>query len=142
MSKFYAQLNASNIVLSVSQLCFAQGFTLPADLVEVLNLDADLLGKKYEGGEFVVVPVVVVPVRGITIGAMRSRFTLAEKVAIKDSVDSVVQVLAEDMNNSEFIDLDNAELIYGLTYLTDTALILAAGRMAELLVDGLENEKF
>jgi len=81
------------------------------------------------------------PIRKITKGSMRSRFTIAEKVAIKVSSDPIVQVLAEDMNNSSHADLDYQELIDGLNYLQSVGII-AGGRVTELLVDGTQEESF
>lgn len=81
-------------------------------------------------------------IRQISVGSMRRRFTLAERVAIKTSVDPMVQVLADDLAQSSFIDLNNPELVGGLNYLTTmNDAILAPERPAQLLQNGEESEK-
>ena len=82
------------------------------------------------------------PIRKISIGSFRRRLTLDEKVAIKVSSDPIVQVLAEDLLASSFVDLDFPEVIAGLNYLTTTdPVILTPERVVELLVDGLPEEE-
>ena len=78
-------------------------------------------------------------IRQISIMSFRKRFTLAEKVAIEESVDSTVKVFSADLAAATFIDLDDADTIAGIAYLTSIAL-LAAGRDAVILADGTEIE--
>jgi len=84
--------------------------------------------------------VTIERIRKISKGAFRRRLTLNEKVAIQTSVDPIVKVLDEDLKASSFIDLDFKQFQDGLNYLVSQG-ILTAARVAELLVDGSEDEK-
>lgn len=80
------------------------------------------------------------PLRIISKGAFRRRFTLTEKVAIKVSTDPVVKVLEEDLLATSNVDLDFQPLIEGLGYLASVG-ILTNKRKAELLKNGVQGEQ-
>jgi len=80
------------------------------------------------------------PLRIISKGAFRRRFTLAEKVAIKVSEDPVVKVLEEDLTATSTVDLDFQSLIDAIDYLISVG-ILKAKRKAELLKNGVQGEQ-
>lgn len=77
--------------------------------------------------------------RVISVGAFRRRLTTAEKIAVKQSTDPVVQVLDDDLVVNEFIDLDFQDLHDGLDYLISVG-ILQPERKSELLADGTPDE--
>ncbi|WP_416308530.1 hypothetical protein [Neptunicella sp. SCSIO 80796] len=79
------------------------------------------------------------PIRHITVGSFRLRFTIAEKVAIETSADPVVKVLKDDLAASSYIDFENQALLDGLAYYESVG-ILAPGRIAELTADGTPEE--
>tara|TARA_R110002033_G_scaffold171199_1_gene218072 strand:+ start:36346 stop:36708 length:363 start_codon:yes stop_codon:yes gene_type:complete len=88
-------------------------------------------------------------IRLITIGAMQSRFTLDEEVAIVDGTDSRAKVFRDRLLNAKCADLDLDELRYGIAYLVN--FLSAAGvlnavdevtRTNELLQDGTESERY
>jgi hypothetical protein len=88
-------------------------------------------------------------IRTITTGAMQSRFTLDEEVAIVDGTDSRAKVLRDRLLNAKCVDLDLDELRYGIAYLVN--FLSASGvinapdevtRTNELLQDGTESERY
>jgi hypothetical protein len=88
-------------------------------------------------------------IRIITTGAMQSRFTLDEEVAIVDGTDSRAKVLRDRLLNAKCADLDLDELRYGIAYLVN--FLSASGvinapdevtRTNELLQDGTESERY
>jgi hypothetical protein len=88
-------------------------------------------------------------VRIITDGAMQSRFTLDEEVAIVDGTDSRAKVLRDRLLNAKCADLDLDELKYGIAYLVNflkaVGVLNAADevtRTEELLQDGTESERY
>ena len=68
----------------------------------------------------------------LTILEFRTRFTFAEKVAIKSSTDAGVQVIQDDLMAAQEIDLENQDLIDGMGYLVLQGLITSV-RVAEIL---------
>lgn len=62
----------------------------------------------------------------------RKRFTLDEKVALKESTDAKIQVFQDDVNAAEEIDLNNADLISGMQYAVSLGL-LTDDRAGEIL---------
>jgi hypothetical protein len=87
-------------------------------------------------------------IRIITTGAMQSRFTLDEEVAIVDGADSRAKIFRDRLLNAKCADLDYGELKYGIAYLVNflkTAGVLNAvdevTRTNELLQDGTESER-
>jgi hypothetical protein len=89
------------------------------------------------------------PIRLITTGAMQSRFTLDEEVAIVDGADSRAKIFRDRLLNAKCADLDYDELKYGIAYLVN--FLKAAGvlnaedevsRTNELLQDGTDSERY
>jgi hypothetical protein len=82
-------------------------------------------------------------VKHITLGSFRSRFTLAEKVAIENAVktDLEVKVISEDLSHSAFVDVDDLELQWGLAHYVQKGL-LTNDRLSILLRDGTQDEAF
>lgn len=80
-------------------------------------------------------------VRLITKRSFMQRFTQAERIAIRNSNDDIVIDIHEDLKMASNVDLDLEALPLALQYLNALG-ILEADRIDELLVDGLESEKF
>jgi hypothetical protein len=77
--------------------------------------------------------------RTLSAFAFRRRFTQAERAAITlaasqalDAGDATLQVWLDDLNSTQFVELDNPELAAGLALLVEHKLIDAA-RVAEVL---------
>ncbi|MBU3022881.1 hypothetical protein [Aestuariibacter sp. A3R04] len=137
MNKNYAKINDDNVVVAVMSL---SGVVNNDSMIELQSNDLSLLGKRYENGAFVDVPVVSESIRIISVGAFRRRFTTAEKVAIKTSNDPVLEVFEEDLIASSYVDLDFSQTQEAIAYL-EQQNIIATGRAAELLADGAKEEK-
>jgi len=86
---------------------------------------------------------VITRITKVTLGAFRSRLTLAEKVGIVDASmgDSEVLVIEADLNHSAYIDVDNVELQWGLALLANKGL-LTQERLPDILKDGESHEAF
>lgn len=89
-------------------------------------------------------------IRVIIPGAMQSRFSEDEEVAIVDGQDTKARVLLSRLLNAKRVRLDSKRLANGLTYIL-TYLhgsgeirngVSIETRLAELLVDGTEDEKY
>ena len=84
-------------------------------------------------------------IRKISTGAMQRRFTIPEEVFITS--DPAATVIKSRLLNSSYCDLDFTDTIEGIAYICG---ILKAGgvltddavRVAELLVDGTEEESY
>jgi hypothetical protein len=88
-------------------------------------------------------------IRIITTGAMQSRFTLDEEVAIVDGTDSRAKVLRDRLLNAKCADLDLEELRYGIAYLvnflSEAGVLNAPDEVTstnKLLQDGTESERY
>jgi hypothetical protein len=82
-------------------------------------------------------------IRKITRHAFMQRFTQAERIAIRNSTDDIVIDIHESLKSTLNVMLDLQETIDSLSYLSAmpaNAPILAAGRQAEILADGVESE--
>lgn len=75
---------------------------------------------------------IVAPSRVITRLAFQRRFTLAERIAIRESTDPIVVDYREMGQLAEAIDLADADVVVGLHYLEAEGLI-AQGRAVEIL---------
>ncbi|MBN7820530.1 hypothetical protein [Bowmanella yangjiangensis] len=80
------------------------------------------------------------PIRVISVGSFRRRFTLDEDVLIETSTDPKVRVLEKRLMASTYVDLDFPETVQGIGYLEQVGII-AAGRSAEILADGTDQER-
>ncbi len=112
------------------------------DLMLVVG-DMPEMGSTYSDGIFTAPVVVIAAIKHITLGAFRSRFTLAEKVSIEDAakIDTAVSVISADLNHSSFIDVDSLELQWGLALYVDKGL-LTSDRLSILLADGTPSEAY
>lgn len=74
------------------------------------------------------------PKRLISQYKFRSRFTMAEKIAITETrkTDATLEVVMGDLDAAQMLDLDSADLLQGLQYLVQAGL-LNADRITEIL---------
>ena len=92
----------------------------------------------------------VVEITTITKGAMQSRFSVSEEVAIIDGTDTYAKVLRERLFNSAYVDLGDIELLQGVGYLVNYLNTINAvyqnvtpiERTNKLLELGSEKEKY
>ena len=105
--------------------------------------DSPKMGSTYLDGVFTAPVIVIAAIKYITLGAFRSRFTLAEKVSIEDAakIDTAVSVISADLNYSRFVDVDDMELQWGLALYVDKGL-LTSDRLSILLADGTSSEAY
>lgn len=140
----YFELNGKNSYPDTAELF--DGLTLVTidstnywltDYSGSLNLET---GAHTYANDYVEPPVVIdTGIRRITKRSFMRRFTLAERIAIRTSTDSIVIDLHEDLKMASNVDLDIPELTAGLQYLVSQN-ILTADRAAELTVDGSTEE--
>lgn len=134
----YAQLNDQHIVIAISEL---SGNVNSPDMIELPSYDTSLLGKRYEGGEFIATeqPTVDhVAKTQITRLAFLSRFTDEEAIALDlASIGATVEAATlrrylSKVNAATFIDLSREDTRAGVLALEPTG-ILAEGRALEIL---------
>lgn len=97
-----------------------------------------------------VVEEVLPVIRNITTGAMQSRFTIMEEVAIIDGANSFSKVLLARLMNARYAGLDQTETQEGVAYIVnflDSVGAIDQGvtpsvRIDKLLEDGLPIEEF
>lgn len=70
-----------------------------------------------------------VPTKPTTPWGLRQRFTLAERAAIDNSTDPVVQSLVRDLNAAELINPNSVVLKEGLEYLYQQGLLESRDRV-------------
>ena len=85
------------------------------------------------------------PIRKISTGAMQRRFTIAEEVFITS--DPAATVIKSRLLNASYCDLDFQDTIDGVNYIcgilqAGVIIIDADARVAELLIDGTEDERY
>jgi hypothetical protein len=103
----YAQLDENNIVIGTSDLHSA------VDLPYMIPIDGiaeDILGKKYENGQFVdsgIVPPE--PPKWITVGAFKDRLGI-NALALAVSTNPICTALREMMYDRAYIDLERQDL--------------------------------
>jgi len=113
---------------------------------QVAAIDGDWVSETLTNGSVIKYeyhpPVLTVdPIRIITVRAFMQRFTQAERIAMRASVDDIIVDMMEDLRMASYVDLDDATLAAGLGYVNYITLI-AAPRPAEMLVDGTLAEKY
>ena len=93
-----------------------------ATLTKIGSYDTSLIGKKYENGVFVEVPVVVPEVWLITKFAFKKRFPAAKWRNARSliSLDAQLADFFEDIDFAKFIDLKFPDLIAGVNFLGTT----------------------
>ena len=85
------------------------------------------------------------PIRTISTGAMQRRFTIEEEVFIAS--DAAATVIKSRLLNASYCDLDFQDTIDGVAYIcgilqAGAIIVDATARIAELLVDGTEQERY
>lgn len=130
MSKFYAQINSSNIVVAVTQ---THSEIIAPHMIELPRYDASVLNNLYNPTDGSFTPQATL-IRIITTQAFYRRMTQGERTSMRASSPDVAD-LREDLERSPSVDLDG----------TIEAQLLAVGgfdqtRVDELLVNGTEAE--
>ena len=77
----------------------------------------------------------------ITKRSFMQRFTQAERIAVRNSVDDIVIDIHEDLKMASNVDLSLAKVKASLEYLVYIE-ILEPERVAEMLVEGTATEAF
>lgn len=74
------------------------------------------------------------PVPQMTVLEFRDRYTVAEKQAIYDAAvtDTMVTIIIDDLNNAEFVNIEDQHTINGVDYLISSGVIDASRREALL----------
>ena len=93
------------------------------------SYDASLVGQRWTGTAW---EAVATPQPPLTQLAFLRRFTAAERIAIRASVDLVVQDFLHLLGLAQEIRLDDADTVAGVNYL-ETLGLLADGRAAVVL---------
>ena len=86
----------------------------------------------------------------ITTGAMQTRFSIAEEIAITTGTDEVAKVLLARLFNAKNINLDLTELTEGVAYIVNYLSLVgvllddvsASHRLDLLLKDGTQDEAY
>jgi len=126
----YVQLNDNNIVVGVTQ---ASGIIDLSHMIEVIDFDASLLGKKYESGVFIDVPAATIP-NIITKIALLHRLTDNELSSILAAAktDTDVEVWKMRLDASSSFNLDTDITKAGISMLVTKGLLTQA-RSIEIL---------
>jgi hypothetical protein len=77
----------------------------------------------------------------ITKRAFMKRFTLAERISIRNSTDDVIIDVYEDLKLASYVELDTQDVSDALIYMVSVG-ILESSRVDEMLVDGTELEAY
>ncbi len=77
----------------------------------------------------------------ITKRAFMKRFTLDERIAIRNSTDDVIIDVYEDLKLASYVELDTQDVSDALNYMVSVG-ILESSRVDEMLVDGTELEAY
>jgi len=81
------------------------------------------------------------PILKITKRAFMKRFTLTERIAIRNSVDDVIIDVYEDLKLASYVELDTQDVSDALNYMVSVG-ILESSRVDEMLVDGTSEEAY
>ena len=136
----YAQLDTNNIVMGVTR---AADIIEAAHMIEVIDYDASLLGKKYENGVFVEGPAVVLS-SIITKLALLNRMTDAEFIGIINAAktDAEVELWKTRFDNATTIDLaDGSRVVAGFPMLVTKGLLTQERATAILTAPIQPNER-
>jgi len=91
------------------------------------------------------------PVRLITVRAFMKRLDLAERVALRASVDYIVIDMMDDLRMAAYVDLDDGEMAFGLSYLAKLTAdpypviadaLIAPEQVAAMVIDGTAAEAY
>lgn len=136
----YVQLNDNNIVVGVTK---AADTIDAANMIEIAEYDASLLGKKYENGVFVEGPPLVLP-SIITKIALLNRMTDAEFIGIINAAktDAEVELWKTRFDNATSIDLDDGSRVVAGFPMLVTKGLLTQERATKILTDPIQiNER-
>jgi len=86
-------------------------------------------------------PVVVYEQPKITKRAFMKRFTLTERITIRNSTDDVIIDVYEDLKLASYVELDTQDVSDALNYMVSVG-ILESSRVDEMLVDGTSEEAY
>lgn len=94
-------------------------------------------------------------VRIITVAAFKRRLFVTERDAVRKTTNEYIEDIYDDLVGSGYVDLDDEDVVQGLgfvlNYLTAIdnfqnpavkTVLNEVSRLAELLVDGQEHEKY
>ena len=81
------------------------------------------------------------PIRVITVRALMNRLAQSERIAIRASIDDIVIDMMEDLRLASYVNLDDARLTMGLSYLNGLGLV-AAEQVTNVLVNGTSSEAY
>ena len=70
-----------------------------------------------------------------------NRLTQPERIALRESTNSIVIDMMEDLRMAAYVDLDDAKLTPGLAYLESLGLI-ATSQITDMVIDGTEAEEY
>jgi hypothetical protein len=129
-------VNGSGIVTGAKQVSI--GYDLQSNEYETQSPMMDKLGYHYNTGTGEFEQTTPPPIRKITKRAFMQRFTQAERIAIRKSVDDIVIDIHEDLKMASIVDLDLQDTINGVAYLGSIGLLTTS--QADLLRDGTEDE--
>lgn len=123
MNNYYAQIDGDSIVVAVAETA---GAIEAPHMIAIASLDQNLLGKKYENGQFIALPEPPAPPeqRFIFVGSFFDRFG-THKWPILADANPMVQALVKDCQVRRYIDLDNPELPSGLGMLVQAGHAIA-----------------
>lgn len=124
---FYAEINESNVVTGVSQLSGA--VSLP-HMIEIGSYDLTLIGKLWDGNEFVAGPAKLKKI--IFTHEFWARFASAEQEILIDHANVKVKTFLYQISLRSEINLTWNKLISAVNAL-ESASIIDPGRAAEIL---------
>jgi hypothetical protein len=137
MNKYIATLSEQNIVIGVQQA--NSEFLLSENKILIQSMNNDLLGKKYENGNFLTVEIDEIPQpKLITRGMLKLRMTQQERIATRTLAMSGTEngMIAMDFNDLlsdvPIVDLDQQEVKDGINFLESVG-VLNEGRASQIL---------
>lgn len=129
----YAQINENSICVGVSEL---SSHISMVELIEIDKYDESLIGKRYDAGEWVVVPLPQTWL--ITQLAFLNRFTDEEAISIDlASIGATVEAATirrymSKISAASFIDLKSPNISQGVAAM-ETVNLIDAGRASEIV---------
>lgn len=128
----YAQIDANGVASAVSDLT---GEVSAPNMIPIVPGD-EVLGMQWTGVAWEAVPPPVANTNMVTVLALRSRFTTAEKVAIYTAAESsvLVRIWLDDLASVQdgLTDLNDPRTVEGVQGL-EAAGLIGPGRAAEIL---------
>jgi len=112
-------------------------------------------GVKKTWYEPVVIVEVIPAIRVITVRALKQRFYIAERHAVRNTTNIYVEDIYDDLVGSGYVNLDDAKVAQGLGVVLNNlttidniqepsikTVLNEVSRLAQLLLDGEEHEKY